>query len=45
VESIAEIQGAIRRHALGEEVRVVVQHGSEAPREIHARHISDLPNT
>src|ERR687897_1278627 len=45
VEAIADIQGAIRKHALGEEVRVVVQHGSEAPREIHARHISDLPNT
>lgn len=45
VESIADIQGAIRKHALGEEVRVVVQHGSEAPRETHARHISDLPNT
>ena len=32
VEAIADIQGAIRKHALGEEVRVVVQHGSEAPR-------------
>ena len=45
VESIPDIQSAIRSHALGEEVRVVVQRGSEAPREINARHISDLPST
>jgi membrane-associated protease RseP (regulator of RpoE activity) len=45
VESIPDIQSASRSHALGEEVRVVVQRGSEAPREINARHISDLPST
>ena len=45
MESIAEIQTAIRKHSLGEEVRVLVQRGSESPRTIRARHISDLPNT
>lgn len=43
VQSIADIQTAIRRHPLGEEVRVLVQRGLEAPREIRARHVSDLP--
>jgi len=45
VETIADIQTAIRKHQLGEEVRVLVQRGSEAPREIHVRHVSDLPST
>jgi len=45
VESIAEIQTAIRKHPLGEEMRVLVQRGSEAPREIRARHLSDIPST
>jgi len=45
VESIAEIQTAIRKHSLGEEVRVLVQRGSESPRAIRARHVSDLPST
>jgi hypothetical protein len=45
VATIAEIQTAIRKHRLGEEVRVLVQRGSESPRAIRARHISDLPST
>ncbi|MBA3702853.1 MAG: PDZ domain-containing protein [Rubrobacteraceae bacterium] len=45
VESIAEIQTAIRKHSLGEEVRVLVQRGSDSPRVIRARHVSDLPST
>jgi hypothetical protein len=45
VGSIAEIQTAIRKHPLGDNVRVLVQRGSDAPREIHARHVSDLPST
>lgn len=45
VETIAEIQTAIRKHPLGDNVRVLVQRGSDAPREIHARHVSDLPST
>ena len=45
VTTIAEIQTAIRKHSLGEEVGVLVQRGSESPRAIRARHISDLPST
>jgi hypothetical protein len=45
VATIAEIQTAIRKHQLGEEVGVLVQRGSESPRAIRARHISDLPST
>src|SRR5829696_3128218 len=45
VESIAEIQTAIRKHSLGEEVRVLVQRGSESPRVIRASHVSDIPST
>jgi hypothetical protein len=45
VQSVADIQTAIRKHPLGEEVRVLVQHGSEAPREARARHVSDYPST
>ena len=45
VATIAEIQTAIRKHPLGEEVGVLVQRGSESPRAIRARHISDLPST
>jgi len=45
VESIADIQTAIRKHPFGEEVRVLVQRGSESPREIRATHVSDLPST
>jgi hypothetical protein len=45
VATIAEIQTAIRKHPLGEEVGVLVQRGSESPRAIRATHISDLPST
>ncbi len=46
VQSIADIQTAIRKHPLGEELRVLVQRGSEAPQEIRARHVSDhIPST
>jgi hypothetical protein len=36
---------AIRKHPLGEEVRVLVQRGSEAPRAVSGRHVSDYPST
>jgi membrane-associated protease RseP (regulator of RpoE activity) len=44
VETISEIQTAIRKHPLGDNVRVLVQRSSGAPREIRARHVSDLPS-
>ena len=45
VQAIAEIQAAIRKHALGDELRLVVQRGSDAPREIRVEHVSDYPQT
>jgi membrane-associated protease RseP (regulator of RpoE activity) len=41
VHSVGEIQAAIREHAIGEELQLLVQRGSEAPREIRVEHVSD----
>ena len=38
-----EIQTALRKHALGDEVRFLIQHSSESPRELSFRHVSDYP--
>ena len=43
VRSVSDIQAAIRKHALGEEVRLLVRRGSEPAREIGVRHVSDYP--
>jgi hypothetical protein len=43
VRALPEMQAAIRKHALGEEVRFLVQRGSEPPREVAVRHVSDYP--
>jgi hypothetical protein len=43
VHSFTEVQAAIRKHALGEEVRLVVQRRSEPAGEIGVRHVSDYP--
>ena len=46
VQSVADTQTAIRKHPLGEEVRVLlVERSSEAPREVRTRHVSDYPST
>ena len=45
VRDFAEIQVAIRKHALGEEVRLLLQRGSESPRELKVRHLSEYPKT
>lgn len=45
VRALPEMQSAIRKHALGEEVRLLVQRGSEPPREVAVRHVSDYPKT
>ena len=45
VRALPEMQAAIRKHALGEEVRFLVQRGSEPPREVAVRHVSDYPKT
>lgn len=43
--ALPEMQATIRKHALGEEVRLLVQRGSEPPREVAVRHVSDYPKT
>jgi S1-C subfamily serine protease len=45
VHSIWDIQGAFRKHMIGEEVRLLVQRESEAAREVVVRHVSDYPST
>ena len=44
VQSVSDIQVAIRKHAIGEELQLLVQRGSEAPREIRVQHVSDYPD-
>jgi S1-C subfamily serine protease len=45
VRVLPEMQAAIRKHALGEEVRLLVQRASDPPRELVCRHVSDYPKT
>ncbi len=45
VRGIPEMQAAIRKHVLGEQVQLLVQRGSEPPREVAVRHVSDYPKT
>ena len=45
VRTLPEMQAAIRKHALGEEVRLLVQRASDPPRELVCRHVSDYPET
>jgi len=40
-----EMQVVIRKHALGEQVRLLLQRGIEPPREVVVRHVSDYPKT
>ena len=41
VQAVGDIQAAIRKHAIGENVRLLVQRGSGEPWEVHATHVSD----
>jgi hypothetical protein len=43
VEDFAEAQAAVRKHTIGDEVRFLLQRGSESQREFRVRHISDYP--
>jgi hypothetical protein len=45
VRDFGEVQGAIRKHTLGDEVRLLIQRGSETPRELKVRHVSEYPKT
>src|SRR5262245_40172726 len=45
VRGFWDVQVAIRKHALGDEVGLLVQRGSETPREFTVRHVSEYPKT
>jgi hypothetical protein len=45
VSDFAEVQAAVRRHTIGDEVRFLIQRGSELPRELRVRHVNDYPKT
>ena len=45
VRGFSEIQAAIRKHALGDEVRLLIQRTSQSPRVLKVRHVSDYPKT
>jgi membrane-associated protease RseP (regulator of RpoE activity) len=45
VRDFVEVQTAIRKHALEDEVRLLIQRGSETPREFKVRHVSEHPKT
>jgi hypothetical protein len=40
-----EVQDALRKRTLGDDVRFLIQRGSESPRELIVRHVSDYPKT
>lgn len=44
VRTFEEVQTALRKHGLGDEVRLKIQRGTQAAREITVRHLSDYPN-
>ena len=45
VRGRAEVQAALRKRTLGDEVRFLIQRTSESPRGLIVRHISDYPKT
>ena len=45
VRGFSEIQAAIRKHALGDEVCVLIQRNSQSPRGLNVRHVSDYPQS
>ncbi len=45
VDSIGEIQAAIRKHLLGDDVSLLLQRGSTSTREIQVKHVGDYPET
>jgi len=43
VDSIGEIQAAIRKHPIGDHVHLLLQRGSTTTREVEVKHIGDYP--
>ena len=44
VDSIGEIQAAIRKHPIGDDVHLLLQRGSTSTREIQVKHVGDYPH-
>ena len=45
VRGFWDVQVAIRKHSLGDEVGLMIQRGSETPRELKCQHVSEHPKT
>ena len=45
VRGFWDVQVAIRKHSLGDEVGLLIQRGSETPRELKCQHVSEYPKT
>jgi PDZ domain len=45
VRDFWEVQVAIRKHSLGDEVGLLIKRGSETPRELKCEHVSEYPKT
>jgi len=45
VRGFWDVQVAIRKHSLGDEVGFLIQRGSETPRELKCEHVSEYPKT
>jgi len=43
VDSVGEIQAAIRKHPIGDDVHLLLQCGSTSTREIQVKHVGDYP--
>lgn len=43
VHVFSDVQTAIRKHALGDEVRLLIRRSSQSPRVLDVRHVSDYP--
>lgn len=45
VHGFWDVTVAIRKHSLGDEVNLLIQRGSETPRELKCQHVSEYPKT
>jgi hypothetical protein len=45
VHSFRDIQAAIRKHKIGDGMRLRIATGTEAPREVSVKHVSDYPSS
>jgi S1-C subfamily serine protease len=43
VDSIGEIQAAVRKHPIGDDVQLLLQRDSTSPWEIQVKHVGDYP--